>query len=66
MPRYKNISSGRLDLEVPGFYASVGPGEEVDIPEFQPDGVSPIEVGLGEGSRWEAVTETPAAIEAAE
>ena len=52
MALYKNISGGGLDVAVPGFERYVEDGETVDIPDFQPDGVSPIEVPL---NRWEPV-----------
>ena len=54
MGKYKNISGGPLDLVVPGFEAQVEDGETVDIPDFQPDGVSPIIVPA---NRWEPVTD---------
>ena len=52
MAKYKNISGGPLDLRVPGFERVVEDGETVDIPDFQPDGESPIVVPPG---RWEPV-----------
>jgi hypothetical protein len=55
--KYKNISGGPLDLAVPGFEARVEGGETVDIPEFQPDGTSPIVVPL---NRWEPVADKTA------
>jgi hypothetical protein len=62
MGKYKNISGGSLDLVVPGLQCYVDDGEIVDIPDFQPDGVSPIEVPL---NRWEPVTDKPAKASAA-
>jgi len=55
MSKYKNISGGPLELAVPGLGGLVEDGEIVDIPDFQPDGVSPIVVPL---NRWEPVTDT--------
>jgi hypothetical protein len=54
MTKYKNISGGELDLVVPGLQCHVEDGEVVDIPDFQPDGVSPIVVPP---NRWEPVPE---------
>ena len=53
MPKYRNISGGDLDLSIPGVeQASAADGEVIEIPEFQPDGESRIEVPL---NRWELV-----------
>jgi hypothetical protein len=54
LSKYRNISGGELDLRVPGFEAVVAADEVVDIPDFQPDGESPIIVPAG---KWEPVTE---------
>lgn len=64
MGRYKNVSGGPLDLIVPGLQCYVEDGEIVDIPDFQPDGVSPIVVATTDTDRpprWEAVTDTKTA-----
>src|SRR5262245_22382052 len=58
MAKYKNVSGGPLELRVPGLDAYVEDGGIVDIPEFQPDGVSPIIVPE---NRWEPVTDKPKA-----
>jgi hypothetical protein len=59
MPKYKNISGGRLDLSIPGLgQQSAEDGEIVDIPAFQLDGVSPLVVPP---NRWEPVPDKPAA-----
>jgi hypothetical protein len=57
MGKFKNISGGPLDLRVPGLERFVEDGEIIDIPDFQPDGESPIVVPL---NRWEPVTDKPA------
>ena len=58
MAKYKNISGGDLDISIPGVAQNfVEDGEIINIPEFQPDGVSPIDVPL---NRWEPVTEPKA------
>jgi hypothetical protein len=38
----KNVSGADLDLRVPGLEAFVEAGATIDVPEFQPDGESPI------------------------
>jgi hypothetical protein len=51
--KYKNISGGQLYISIPGVAQEyVEDGETIDIPEFQPDGVSPIDVPP---NRWEPV-----------
>lgn len=61
MSKYRNISGGELDLIVPGLeLRGVEDGDVVDIPDFQPDGVSPIVVPL---NRWEPVAEPKIAAE---
>jgi len=62
LSKYTNISGGAVDLVVPGFEAHVEDGETVDIPDFQPDGVSPIIVPL---NRWKPVAEPKVAPEKA-
>jgi hypothetical protein len=62
LTKYTNISGGPVDLVVPGFEAHVEDGETVDIPDFQPDGVSPIEVPL---NRWKPYEEPKVAPEKA-
>jgi hypothetical protein len=56
MSKYRNISGGGLDLAVPGRWRHVEDGEIVDIPDFQPDGVSPIVVPP---DKWAPVTDGP-------
>jgi hypothetical protein len=48
--RVKNISGGPLD--VPFLDRAVADGEEVDVPDFQADGESPI---VWPANRWEPV-----------
>jgi hypothetical protein len=61
MPKYRNISGGDLDISIPGVEQNmVADGDVIEIPEFQPDGVSPIAVPL---NRWELVPEPKVAPE---
>ena len=61
MAKYKNISGGGLDINIPGISQNfVEDGEIIDIPDFQPDGVSPIAVPL---NRWEPVAPPKVAAE---
>lgn len=55
--RVKNISGGQLDVRVPGFERVVEDGEIVEIPDFQPDGESPIVVPP---DKWEPVADKKA------
>jgi hypothetical protein len=54
LSKYRNISGGELDLRVPGLELIVAADEVVDIPDFQPDGESPIIVP---GDKWEPVAD---------
>jgi len=55
MPKYRNISGGELDISIPGVEQNtVADGEVIEIPEFQPDGESRIDVPL---NRWEPVAD---------
>ena len=54
--RVKNISGGALD--VPLLDRVVEADEEVDVPDVQADGVSPV---VWPGNRWQPVTDKPAA-----
>jgi len=58
--KYRNTSGGELDLRVPGFERVVAADEVVDIPDFQPDGQSPIVVPA---DKWEPVAEPTVAPE---
>jgi hypothetical protein len=60
LSKYRNISGGELDLRVPGFEQAVAAGEVVDIPDFQPDGESPIIVPP---DKWQLVKEPKVAAE---
>jgi hypothetical protein len=60
--KYRNISGGELDLRAPGFERVVAADEVVDIPDFQPDGESPIVVPP---DKWEPVAEPKVAPEKA-
>ena len=63
MSKYRNISGGDLDISIPGVaQVFVADGEVIDIPEFQPDGVSPIVVPT---DKWEPVAEPTVAPEKA-
>ena len=55
MSKYKNISGGALDVRVPGFECYAEAGDVIDIPDFQPDGTSPIIVPP---DKWEPVKAT--------
>jgi hypothetical protein len=63
LSKYRNISGGELALGWPGaMQATAADGEVVDIPDFQPDGESPIVVP---GDKWEPVAESKVAPEKA-
>ncbi len=53
--KVRNVSGGDLDVRAPGFERLVGDGETVDVPEFQPDGESPVE--WDQPGRWEIIPE---------
>jgi hypothetical protein len=54
MSKVRNRTDGPRDLIVPGFEAHVEAGETVEVPDFQPDGVSPI---VYPEATWEPVAE---------
>ena len=56
MSRVKNISGGPLDVPILG--RVVEDGETVEVPDFQPDGESPI---VWPANRWEPVAGPKAA-----
>ena len=60
MSKVKNISGGPLD--VPLLDRQVEGGEVVDVPDFQPDGVSAI---IWPGDKWEPVAKDSEPITAA-
>jgi hypothetical protein len=55
--KVKNISGGGLEVRAPGFERWVDDGETVEVPDTQPDGVSPIEWNP---RQWEPVPDKPA------
>jgi hypothetical protein len=55
MSKVKNVSGGPLDVPVLG--RVVEDGETVEVPDFQPDGTSPI---IWPANRWEPAAEPKA------
>lgn len=58
MPKLRYTGGGERDVRVPGFEAHVADGDVIDAPDFQPDGISPLDWGQ---PYWEPVEGKPAA-----